>query len=83
LHQMLDYDGRARDSKSNEGHHFDRAITVVMAGDILSRRAFTPITLASQGQATPAGYVSIRDLDNYGREEEAALVSPFIPPPKR
>lgn len=83
LHQMLDYDGRARDSKSNEGHHFDRAVTVVMAGDILSRRAFTPITLAAQGESTPAGYVSIRDLDNYGREEEAALVSPFIPPPKR
>lgn len=83
LHQMLDYDGRARDSKSTEGHHYDRAVTVIMAGDILSRRAFTPITLAAAGPTTPAGYVSIRDLDNFGRTEDAAIASPFIPPPKR
>lgn len=83
LHQLLDYDGRARDSKSNAGHHYDRAITAVMAGDILSRRAFTPITLATEGASTPSGYVSIRDLDNFGREEESRLISPYIPPPKR
>ena len=84
LHQMLDYDGRARDSKSSgTGHHFDRAVTVVMAGDILSRRAFTPISLLSEPDASPAGYVSIRDLDNYEKREEARTISPFIPPPKR
>lgn len=83
LHQLLDYDGRARDSKSSKDHHFDRAITVVMAGDILSRRAFTPITLSSSDNVSPAGYVSIRDLDGFSAQQEAAVSSPFVPPPKR
>jgi len=84
LHQLVNYDGsRKKRVRGLDGimHHFDRARTVIMAADVLSRRSFTETAL-EEHIGYQAGQVTINDLDKLSSRKRAEARSPFKPPPR-
>ena len=85
LHQLVNYDGsRKKRVRGHDGitHHFDRARTVIMAADVLSRRNFTETALEDAGMGYQPGQVTIKDLDKFSRRQSAESRNPFKPPPR-
>lgn len=66
LHQGLDYDGSRRSARDDEGGHFDRWRTAVMAADVFSLRTFSAPALPAPVRGELPGVV---ELGSWGVDE--------------
>ena len=81
LHELLHYDGSDR-NKRRDGHHFDLSRCVIIAADLLARRAFVPQDRSSQQQTRTPGMLTVADLDKVDSLERDKFESPFKSPPQ-